>query len=338
MMLENILYFTVQHIPLIKNATNRRKSLRIIYYHRINTNQCTYYFNNEMNLNVFKKHLDYFLSKYKIISLSEALSKSQNNEDLSKYLCITFDDGFSECYTHIFPELKSRNIKGTFFLIENVINNVDLMWRNKLLYIENTIKDKKKIINDYKDEFKEDCSLSESLVEISNHWKMSEKEDRANFFFENAKIGNLQDFMLKEKPYLEDNQIFELLENNQEIGSHTKSHPFCDCLSTEEIYEEIIESTKRLNSRYGVNISALSYPFGSTPDSTIEKYILDNTELKLLLGIEDNLSNQSYKYNWQRVGMEKSYNRSMVSFYLKSLINNFKKDQLTTLTNFSAQQ
>jgi len=322
MILDNILYSTIQHIPLIKNAAKEKKSLRIVYYHRVNIKKAKYHFKNEMNLNVFKKQLDYFSSKYKIITLSEAIIRSQNNEDLSEYLCITFDDGFSECYTVIFPELKKRNIKATFLLIEDTLNNKDLMWRNKLLYIQNTINDncRKKIINDYMDEYKENCDHTKSLIEISNLWKMSEKEDKANFFFENSKIGKLKDILFKEKPYLEDKQIFELLEDNQEIGSHTKSHPFCDHLSPEEINQEIIESVQRLNNRYGVKISVLSYPFGNRPDSAIEKYILDNTELKSLLGIRDSLSNHSNIANWERVGMEKDYKRSMVSFYFKSLI------------------
>jgi peptidoglycan/xylan/chitin deacetylase (PgdA/CDA1 family) len=324
-MIEEVLYYCVKYIPLISKATRKKKSLRIVYYHRINIKLDKYYFNNGISLNVFKQQLDYLTSKFKIITLTEALNKSHNNEDLSDYLCITFDDGFSECYTHIFPELKKRNIKATFFLIENVINNVDMMWRNKLLWVENSLKDKTKVINDYNDRYKENNNSSDSLLKISNNWKMSEKEERANFVLKNANIMNIHDFMQKEKPYLEDNQIFEMLDNNQEIGSHTKSHPFCDQLNHEEIIEEIIDPVKRLNDRFGVKSSAFSYPFGNTPNQLIEKYILDNTGLELLLGIEDNLSNDTYKYNWQRVGMEKNYKRSLISLNLKSLIRSYKK-------------
>jgi len=88
--------------------------------------------------------------------LNEALIKSNNGDDLNGYLCLTFDDGFSDCYDIIYPLLKQHDIKATFYLIENVINNQDFMLRNKVILLDNLVNKELKVelIKIYKEEFK----------------------------------------------------------------------------------------------------------------------------------------------------------------------------------------
>ena len=84
-----------------------------------------------MSLDVFKNNLTTFREKHQIISLTEAYTKAVNGDSLSRYLVVCFDDGFSDNYHYAFPELKNE-VKGkTFhFVMSNVLDNRDLMWRN----------------------------------------------------------------------------------------------------------------------------------------------------------------------------------------------------------------
>lgn len=64
----------------------------------------------------FIKQLNYLQSYYKIISVEELIYLIDKNKNIPKNLCwLTFDDGFIDHFKYVFPELKKRNIQGTFF-------------------------------------------------------------------------------------------------------------------------------------------------------------------------------------------------------------------------------
>ncbi len=318
--LNKLLHFSYSLVPFYNKVLNIKNSLRIIYYHKVNTLNQDYYNQNGMNITVFENQIQYLTNKYKIIPLNEAYQRTLNGENLNGCVCLTFDDGFSDCYNIIYPILKKYKITATFYLIENTIDNVDFMWRNKLTLLDNKISSNQRInlINIFNENYKLNSDSKSSLFEISNNWKMEEKEIFANFLWDNSKIGNLNEYLNLYKPYLVTEQIFEMINQGQEIGSHTKTHPFCNLLSKQEIDFEIINSIKSLKQKFGYNINSLSYPFGNRPSETLEKYIMSESKISILLGIHDNLKNKNNPNKWERTGMEKDYYKSLNSFYLKS--------------------
>jgi len=322
MVIDNLLYYTLKTIPFATWALERVPSIRIIYYHHVNVTGADYYFNSGISLDTFKRQICYLRSAYQIIPLTEAISRSQSGDGLGGYLSITFDDGFAECYDYVFPHLQELGLSATFFLIGNALNNNDLMWRHKLLVIQNTasLHKKQAMLDNFREEFGVASDESRSLLEMSDSWPMAQKERMVNFLWDRAGIGSLREYLDKHKPYLTDKQVFEMLENNQEIGSHTKSHPFCGSLSFDELQTEVVESVQNLNKRFGVNINSISYPFGDRPNREAEAYISDKTGITTLLGIADNFGNHSDTKRWERINMEKNYNQSFSVFYVKPLL------------------
>ena len=71
--------------------------LRIVYYHLVTPEKKSYHFDS-INIENFKKQINFFKKRYKIISLVEALERFTMGETLNNYLSITTDDGFSENY------------------------------------------------------------------------------------------------------------------------------------------------------------------------------------------------------------------------------------------------
>ena len=142
-------------------------TLRIVNYHKIL--KCNFYDVN-LNLRVFEKHLKFYKKYFNIISLSEAKNKNSFRNDL----CITFDDGFSENHNLILPLLKKYNVKATFFLISDCIDNNDLMWRNRIIVSKNNSSKSKfrNVINDFNDEFNQTLS-SDNYMGESMNWKDS---------------------------------------------------------------------------------------------------------------------------------------------------------------------
>ena len=276
-----------------------------------------------MTLGVFKKQLNFFQKNYKIISLTEARLKALQGDYLGDSLVITFDDGFSDNYHFVFPELKERQLKATFFLITNVIDNRDLMWRNKLLVLERLVYNKKELLFKVNEKYGYNNRESLSLLSSSADWSMKDKEDICNFIWNQSKIESLEKFLEKEKPYLERWMINEMLDNGQEFDIHTASHPFCNKLTYEELASEIKTSQNYLYDNFNIVSKYLSYPFGERPSKCFETKLIEEFNLDLLLGINDNLRNKSADVRWERIGMEKSYERSLMAFNVKSLVNNF---------------
>ena len=132
----------INKFPVFKNLVRYLSGnrYRIIYYHIVADNVPDYYFREKgISLKDFKEQINCFKRYYKFISLGDALRKRQEGLSLNGYMTITTDDGFIENYNLVAPYLKSENIPATFFLIEKCIDNRHLMWRNKLIYIQNTL-------------------------------------------------------------------------------------------------------------------------------------------------------------------------------------------------------
>ena len=310
---------------LVEPWVRGKQSLRIVYYHKVqNVGGSSYYFSNSMSLDVFKKQLDYFQKKHEIISLTEAYTKAVNGDSLSGYLVVCFDDGFSDNYHYAFPELKKRGIKATHFMMSNVLDNRDLMWRNKLIALDRLASNKADIALKFEHEFGKVIPMDMSFVEFSNHWEMATKEVYANFMWEASQLGSLRDFLEKEKPYMTIPMVNEMLEDGQELGIHTASHPFCNKLTYSELVNEILVAKQYFYDQFGIDTGYFAYPFGERASRDFENRLLNDCDLKLLLGINDQLKNTALKYDWERVGMEKGYARSLMAFNAKSLYNNSK--------------
>lgn len=59
----------------------------------------------------FIKQLNYLEDYYKIISVEEIIYSIDKNKNIAKNSCwLTFDDGFTDHFKYVYPELKKRNI------------------------------------------------------------------------------------------------------------------------------------------------------------------------------------------------------------------------------------
>jgi peptidoglycan/xylan/chitin deacetylase (PgdA/CDA1 family) len=64
------------------------------------------------------------------------------------------------------------------------------------------------------------------------------------------------------EPLMDEVQVREWLASGQEIGSHTKTHPWLTHLSLDAAREQITASKKSLEDRFGVRVDHFCYPYG----------------------------------------------------------------------------
>jgi len=285
-----------------------------------------YYFNNKaISIPDFKESIRFFKKKYDIISLDDVFEIVRENGSLKKKLVVTFDDGFIENYTTIAPILIDENIRATFFIISNCIDNKDLMWRNKLLIIDKyknnqlfeTIESISKVYN------LPMIKKNENLLSWSyNSWLMVNKEEIVNKLWNSSMQFGINEYLEKHKPYCTSNQIIELFNNGFTIGSHSMSHPLFNKLSLSEIYEEISVSAEKIGKIINNQVNYFSYPFGMRASNHDEKQFLNqNNNIYSLLGIRNTLKNTKENLTkLERDNVEFSLNETMFRFYLLPLL------------------
>jgi len=286
---------------LLNHLFPHSNGLRIVYYHLVAPEKKSYHFDS-INIENFREQINFFNKRYKIISLVEALERFNMGKNLNNYLSITTDDGFSENYDYLAPILEESNLKATFFLIGNCINNKNLMWRNKLIYMFNN--DKSKLYSNIPMIIKkfslEIPRKKDNVFTWSIRWPMTQKENIIDFLWANSNLELLDHFLEREKPYLSIHQIQELLSKGFEIGNHTFSHPDCSRLNSQELLEELQSTSRILNETFGVDSNIVSYPFSDRPNLNIENKVNKTTKSKVLLGVGNKLSNNITPLSWER--------------------------------------
>ena len=73
---------------------------------------------------VFERQMKFLVdNKYNVMTLDDFINAKENNETLKrKSVVLTFDDGHSDSYTHVYPILKKYQLPATYFVIVNMID------------------------------------------------------------------------------------------------------------------------------------------------------------------------------------------------------------------------
>lgn len=313
---------------LLRNAfVQMNQSYRIVYYHIVSDEKYDYYFNSNIKVSEFKEQINYFQKNFNVISVDEAIIKNRNGESLDGYLSITTDDGFAGNYNIIAPILLENKITSTMFIATNFIDNKDLMWRNKLIYIQNTVSHSliRKTLQNISSKYYLDgySSYSDLMKWSIKSWKMEEKDLICNELWDQLIPISLEEWLAVKKPYLSKSQIIELESNGFYFGAHTKSHPICNRLTYKELVEEITGSCLVLNDLLKSEVHLFSYPFNVRPESRIEKKLSDQLNIIRYLGGKNKFSNND-PLSWERDLQEcRNYEREF-RFYLLPFLRRLK--------------
>ncbi len=317
--------------PSLNNILLNVKSdtVRIVYYHMITDVNHKYYIKNKaLPPNEFIEQIRFFKKFFEIISLSEAIELAKNKDALNKKLVITFDDGFRENYTVIAPILIEKRIPATFFLLSDCVDNMNLMWRNALLYLVNSFsqEDVYKLCLGLQKQYnfqpfnKNDTILSWA----TKSWDMSNLEKYINRLWMNSRLQSIDEILSTNQPYMTRNEISELISYGFDIGSHSVTHPFFDKLSYKEFEEEIIVSTQRLNQMFGLNIKYFAYPYGVRANPKFESRLIKKypNGVNVFLGNKNSLTNSFNVRDWERDNIEFPMSEMMLRFSLLPILRN----------------
>ena len=271
-----------------------------------------------LEIESFKKQLNFLESKFSIISAEDLIDFKTNNKSLPNKSCIlTFDDGYKDHFANVFPELKKRNLKGLFFPPGEAIIKRKMLGTNKIHYIFASTKDKIKLVKELNNLlishdinkkvlgklWKEPSILSrfdskeEAYIKrVLQHEAISEKIRNIIFdiLFKRYVTNDPYDFA--DKLYMSIEEIKTLINEGMYVGSHTMKHFRLNKLTKTDQDEEISNSIKFLNSLGAPTQNwIMCYPYGAYNSDTLDLLYKKNCVFGLTTRVgEANLKKENF--------------------------------------------
>jgi peptidoglycan/xylan/chitin deacetylase (PgdA/CDA1 family) len=277
-------------------------SCKIIMYHYIRPIKNSHYPKiNGLEIKEFEKQITFFEKKFNFISGEEIIDLIYENKSIPKNsIILTFDDGFNDHFSNVFPILKKKQIQGLFFpslkpIIEKKVLDVHkihfILEKNKnrkelLIIIQQLIQSKKKKFSlkdpekylDFPNFSKYDnreTALIKKILQINLPEKA--RNEITDDLFKKI-IHDEKDFA--EKLYLSLDQILEMQESGMFFGSHGYKHEWLSNLTDNELNNELIESLKFLK-KIKQDKKIMCYPYGDYNEKVIKKIKEKNYKIGL---------------------------------------------------------
>lgn len=99
--------------------------LPVFYYHHIDNYQEAKAKALTVDIGIFQKQMDYLQSQgYTTVAMRDLINFFDSGTPVSKKsVILTFDDGYEDFFTNVYPILQAHNFKATLFLPTGLVNN-----------------------------------------------------------------------------------------------------------------------------------------------------------------------------------------------------------------------
>ena len=127
---KEIFFWLLPKFPLPKDRAS------ILMYHSI-SNRKDYF--SAISPEIFNQQMAYLAAKKrKVIPLAELVRRLRAHEPLGGAVILTFDDGYRDNYTTVFPLLKQYNFPATIFVTTGLIGNPEYCSAEELREMHNS--------------------------------------------------------------------------------------------------------------------------------------------------------------------------------------------------------
>jgi len=269
-------------------------SCKIVMYHYVRPIKKSKYPEIKgLELDGFKKQIEYFQNHFKFITSEDLLDCIYSNKQIPKNsVLLTFDDGFKDHHSYVFPILKKLNIQGSFFLSGKIFEEY-LLDVHKIHFILANNSDKSEVAKDLCrliDENQKEYNLksTKTYFEILvNDNRYDTKE--VNFIkttlqrslprkLKNTIVAKLfkkyvtdDERSFSKELYMSIDEIREMKEQGMYFGSHAYSHEWLPYLLEDELKDEMAKSLQfytKINRES--NDWIIAYPYGASTKEVVK--------------------------------------------------------------------
>jgi len=235
-------------LPPLNVWTRRglRDGINVVYTHYVGAT-VPYYadFYAGSTIERFDRDLAVLKRYFEFVPLVEMVRRSAPQGEASHpLLALTFDDGFDALQNGVMEVLDRHAIRATSFVLTGMLDNVNLMWRNKLVAIR-ALREERLYVAQYNTLMakvgRPGIACGDELLPDSAGWVMESKEELVDALWEACDMPALDEFLAQHRPYFTWDGLKRWLAAGHDVGLHTSTHPFCSRLGREEIRAEIEE-------------------------------------------------------------------------------------------------
>lgn len=282
------------------------EELTIVMYHYVRKlDKSRYPSIKGLDVQDFIRQLNYLEEHYTFVRMEDCLEKLQYPEKdfPSDAVLLTFDDGYIDHYTEVFPLLDERGIQGSFFPpVESTMED-KVLDVNKIHFVLASLSSS----NDLLKILGEEILTYKNVFNLSNPEEYYNRVGKAEHPYDSREVMIFKIVLQRELPlkvrqlilsklfkkyidtteeafsnelYMNEDQLKCMIRSGMFVGGHGYSHLWLNSISREEQAIEV-KSTKQFLSSLGVDMDKLvmCYPYGAYDKSLIQ--ILKNNGYQL---------------------------------------------------------
>lgn len=270
-------------VPLLKCLRRRatgRTAIFILMYHRVDS-RWKPFAEPPVRPKDFEKQVQFLKKHFAILDLTElAQLKDRPRKDV---VVLTFDDGYRDNYTHVYPVLKECKVPATIFLATDYIGTDRLFWYDQVSWaLHNASRSPDfgalldggtpaDIVEELRSFFGSPDTSEDTVASLVIKLKALPEVTRT------AVIEKVTELCgVKNRPTGEDRamlnwgEVREMAKNGVSFGSHTKSHPKLSAIPVDQARAEIVGSKSMIENEIQKPVTTFAYPYGKTEDYSDE--------------------------------------------------------------------
>lgn len=268
-------------------------NVELIMYHYVRDLSNSRYPNiRGLDMTLFLQQLDFIQKHYNFVGMNDIIAAAYDGKRLPEHaVLLTFDDGYIDHYTNIFPVLHNRNIPAFFSMPGKIIREQKVLDVNKIHFIlasSTTLQVKKEII-DKMDKYRNEYGILPN-DELYEKYAVPNRFDDADTVFvkrilQNALPEEIRNIIVDElfrrfvtenekafanELYLNMEQIKTMRKNNMYFGIHGYEHYWFDKLTPQQYISDIAMALDVFEEVVDRSGWVFCYPYGATQPSLLE--------------------------------------------------------------------
>lgn len=290
--------------------------LQVAMYHYVRDLKNSRYPNIKgMDYQLFKEQIAFFKKEFNIVTMQDVIAawNSKSAKDIlpPNALLLTFDDGYIDNYTVVFPILMENNIQGSFFIPGKTFNENVLLDVNKIHFllasadINSLVQDVFYKLDSYRSDFPEVPSNdvlfdkyaianrfdSKETIFVKRILQTAIPEELRNIVASELfkKYVGLSEDVFSRELYMNREQIRCMKNAGMFIGIHGYDHYWLGNLSEEQMKKDIDQSLISMDEFIDKDKWVINYPYGSYNDKVLE--YIEQRGCKLAMTTEVNVAN-----------------------------------------------
>ena len=239
-----------------------------------------------LDVNLFQQQVQFFKNNFSIVTMEEVIFAAYKNQKLPENaILLTFDDGYIDNYTFVFPILEEAGIQGSFFIPGKTFATHQLLDVNKVHYIlasadpESLLHDVFERMNFYRDAkifypkneelfakyAKENRFDTKEIIFVKRMLQTVLPEPVRNQIVRDLfkKYVGLSEEKLAYELYMTEDQIRIMKKHGMFIGLHGYDHYWLGNLSKEQMEQDIHKALDVMDIFINRKQWVMNYPYGN---------------------------------------------------------------------------